>query len=572
MSSTTNTSHHVLHQTFVSLPAERDQATPFVRVFRALVVTALLGVSVALLPAARSGTAVAVSTWHVAPWGDDAAAGTRDQPFQTVQRAVRRATGHDVVVLRGGLYRESVLVADKAVHIRSAPGERAVFDGARSVVHWRRDGDHWVSDHWTQQFSRERAGESVDPSNVAAGHPDQVFLDETPLHQVLDRDEIAPGTFFHDVDADQLWIGDDPGRRRVSASTLKWGFHFKDADGSTLSDVTVRRYATEASNMAAIRAHGDDLVFSGVIVEQNARIGLSAIGRDIVLRDSDFSDNGHLGIDGHLVDGFILERAAVTGNNRAGFDPFHSGGGLKLTRSTGITVRESDVSFNGGPGIWTDLDVDGVTLLRNLVEGNDRAGIELELSTRINVLGNVALDNGEAGIWVIESRDAQILHNASFGNQNAIEIEEGPRREVADIRVFNNTLGRAADGAVALLDVNDWTEERSADDMRVRIDDNAYWVPDDSGTERLSRWGRWPRSPGVSETLDRHRLVTGQAANSIVSFADTNPYVRSAENFDYRAPDSMQRGVPVTGSAAEALGVPDGGRLRIGPPVAVTRR
>ncbi|MEM1331827.1 MAG: right-handed parallel beta-helix repeat-containing protein [Actinomycetota bacterium] len=554
-------------------PVRRDRATRAPRStvvwFAALLLATTLPVAAAVADYQPVG---ASRVWSVAPWGDDAAPGTLDAPVRTVRFAVRVAAPGDTIELRGGVYRETVQVYAKALTIRSRDGERAVFDGAVVVDGFRPESDRWVADGWTTQFHRESSGGPVANDHIVAGYPDQVFLDGRPLRQVLSLAEVMPGTFFHETDADRLWLGDDPTGRLVEASKLRWALYFNRAHGSRLENVTVRRYATEARQMGAIRAYADRLTMSGLLVEQNARMGLSAIGRQVVITDSSFLDNGYIGVHGDRLDTFVLEESVVRGNNREGFDPFHSGAGVKVTRSRGVTVRESDVSANGGPGVWTDLGTQFVTIVRTVLADNRRAGIEIELSSDVNVLSNLALDNGEAGIWVLESQNVQVLHNASFGNVNAIEVEEGPRRDVRNVRILNNTMGDPAPGTRAVLDVNDWTAERSARDMGVIADHNAYWLPDGADAP-LSRWGRWPEQLAWSGDLDQHRSVTSQGWNSVVvePDADANPLARAIDVLDYRGRDELQRGAAVTGQAAADLGIESGDIRRIGPVAPIER-
>jgi hypothetical protein len=519
----------------------------------------------------EASEAAAGRTWFVAPAGDDGDVGTVEAPLQTIERAVEQAASGDTIVLGGGVYHESVQVYGKSVHITSAPGQRAVLDGARPVEGWTASGGDWVVEGWTREFDVESGG-PVSNDRPLAGRPDQVFLAGTQLAQVTSRDAVAPGSFFHDTAADRLWIGDDPNGRLVEASDLAWGLYFNKADGSSLADVTVQRYATRSGDMAALRVYSNGVNVSGVVVQHNARMGLSAIGSDIHVGDSTFNGNGYLGVHGNDLDGFVLERSSVQANNVSGFDEFHSAGGVKLTSSTRVTIRENDVSHNRGPGIWTDLDTNNVTIVANLVERNSRAGIEIELSDRVNALSNVALGNGEAGIWVVESQNVQVLHNASFDNVNGIEVEEGPRRDVAAVRVANNTLGRSAPGSVGLLGVNDWTEQRSAEDMGVTIEQNAFWVPPTSATPVLTRLGNWPKQFSITTDIDAQRNGVNGSSQSMTSSAESNPFVNSVAAYDYRWLDSGTTGTPLTPGAAEALGVVAGTALPIGPIAPVVQR
>ena len=91
----------------------------------------------ALLPALLlcvAGTA-AGTTWHVAPGGSDAAAGTLAAPFATIQHAADLVLPGDTVLVRAGTYRELVTVtrsgtAGAEVVFAAYPGERPVLDGA----------------------------------------------------------------------------------------------------------------------------------------------------------------------------------------------------------------------------------------------------------------------------------------------------------------------------------------------------------------------------------------------------------------------------------------------------------
>ncbi len=92
----------------------------------------------------------------------------------------------------------------------------------------------------------------------------------------------------------------------------------------------------------------------------------------------------------------MVDSMSVIANNRAGFDPFHSAGGVKITTSSRVEVRDSHVGYNNGPGIWTDVNSSAVTIVGNLVERNLRSGIEVELTTGATIAGNTALGNRES--------------------------------------------------------------------------------------------------------------------------------------------------------------------------------
>lgn len=531
-----------------------------------------LAVTIGIVVPVLSDSAVsAARTIHVAPWGNDSGSGSSGSPYGTIEHAVRQARSGDTISLRGGTYNESVQIYNKRVMIKSADGERAVLDGAVPVTGFRKSGGDWYANNWKKQFSRTQ-GPMVSSAQPEAAYPDQVFLNGVPLRQVLKRWKVVPGTFYHDTAGDRIWIGDNPTGKTVEASNLSWALYFNRANGSSLRDVTIRRYATEGADMGAVRAYANNLVLSGVTIELNAFSGVSAMGQNIVIRDSRFIDNGYLGVHAHQVDTFVVERSAVLGNNKAGFDAWHAAGGLKVTEGWGITVRDSDVSRNDGPGIWTDIDTRYVTVARNMVEGNGRSGIQIELTQNVNVVSNVTLDNGEAGIWVLESPDVAVYHNASYRNETELRVLEGPRRDLRNIVIRNNILGEGRADQQALLMVDDWTENRSFEQMGVTSNYNAFWLPVSSPTDYISRWARWPQNLALNRNLAQSRNSVGQEMNSVITTVETNPFIRNAATGDYRGQSHLRRGAPVRGSMASALGVASGTRLRIGPVAPVVRR
>jgi hypothetical protein len=71
---------------------------------------------------------------HVAPSGDDNAAGTEGAPLATLQEAASRAQAGDTVLVHGGVYKGHLYLRrsgepDRPIVFKNAPGGRSVFDG-----------------------------------------------------------------------------------------------------------------------------------------------------------------------------------------------------------------------------------------------------------------------------------------------------------------------------------------------------------------------------------------------------------------------------------------------------------
>src|SRR5512145_3559725 len=104
----------------------------------ALRISHVVGLALALssvLPAA---------TYEVAeqnPKASDDAPGTVERPWKTLAQAATKAGPGDVVLIRGGLYRERVLVKTSGtkhapIRFEAAPGEPVVVTGADRITGW----------------------------------------------------------------------------------------------------------------------------------------------------------------------------------------------------------------------------------------------------------------------------------------------------------------------------------------------------------------------------------------------------------------------------------------------------
>jgi hypothetical protein len=87
-------------------------------------------------------TRVMLSSWYVsAASGSPSNPGTLVQPFGTIQQAANVAQPGDVVFIRGGTYRETVLPAHSGtpghpITYQPYPGEKVTIDGADLVSGW----------------------------------------------------------------------------------------------------------------------------------------------------------------------------------------------------------------------------------------------------------------------------------------------------------------------------------------------------------------------------------------------------------------------------------------------------
>ena len=83
--------------------------------------------------------------YYVSPKGSDLAAGTKDSPWKSIDKASKKLKAGDTLNLRGGKYHQTFSLnavkgtAAKPITIRSYPGEKAILDGTVKITGtWRK--------------------------------------------------------------------------------------------------------------------------------------------------------------------------------------------------------------------------------------------------------------------------------------------------------------------------------------------------------------------------------------------------------------------------------------------------
>ena len=134
-----------------------------------LVELLLVAASIGLLAMACSASA---ASWYVATNGSDSAAGTLAAPFQTLSNAYSKASAGDTIQVRGGTYREAVVLAGKSgsagspITLTSYTNETAVLSGL-DVQNLTWTTNSGISNVWVATYT--------------GGAFEQMFVDGKPM-------------------------------------------------------------------------------------------------------------------------------------------------------------------------------------------------------------------------------------------------------------------------------------------------------------------------------------------------------------------------------------------------------
>lgn len=160
------------------------------------------------------------------------------------------------------------------------------------------------------------------------------------------------------------------------------------------------------------------------------RTGGIRTGDQMVIQGNRIILNGQIGITG-ITKGTLIQDNDISLNNREGdYDILWEAGGAKLVLSENLTVRGNRVTWNTGPGLWTDIESTQIHYVDNTVSENTGVGILHEISGTARIEGNIITGNGEgfhvwghgAGILIQNSRDVDILRNRVADNARGIVV------------------------------------------------------------------------------------------------------------------------------------------------------
>lgn len=496
--------------------------------------------------------AVPANAVFVSPSGSDTNAGTQAAPLRTIARAQQVAPVGGTVVLRGGSYHENLkLNQSKKLTIQSYPGEAVWMDGSSVVTGWVKSGAVWVKSGWTAEFDasptyargapdgEEEGWVSVNKEHPMASHPDQVWINGTALAQVGSLAQVATGTFYVDYATDKLYIGSDPSGKEVRASDLSMAFAIQTSD-QTIRGIGVRRYATPTPDMGTVRVDNPAVrtVIENVVFEQNATIALSVSSLDSKITNVTARDNGRQGLHANNADRLQIKNVSVVRNNAERFNPTPFGGGIKITKSRGVSVTSSVVSNNYANGLWCDQSCYNLQVVNSDLSNNLGAGLFYEISAKATFANNVILGN-LTGLMVQNSSGVEIWNNAISGVSRTLTFDQDPRTYagtsygqdprypndpaqtwlVGNATVSNNVFIGSADPTrwCGVICAFDQTSSRTGNQMGISSNGNVFYRASASEPKELVRWGVTSRGAGAwtFPNLGTYQAASGQDLASL---------------------------------------------------------
>jgi len=388
------------------------------------------------------------ATYEVAqrnPKATDEGPGTTERPWKTLAAAAAKVRAGDAVVIRGGIYRERVLVkasgtAEAPIRFEAAPGERVVVSGADPLSGWQKAeaARPIYNTAWPHKFIAWNPSMTHpnDEYHRVIGRCEQVIVDGYLLRQVLNVGQLAPGTFFADVTRELLLVWDAASRDLNEAyveGSVRQELIRVEGDHVQLRGLRFRYAANMAQRGALVVAGAHDVIEDCVVEVMNAS-GATFRGEDLIVRRCVFRDNGQLGFGANRAHRLLFADCLVENNNTKDFNRGWEAGGNKLVLCRDAVLERSRFLRNRGNGIWFDIGNTNCTVRQCLIADNEDAGIFYEISFSLHAHDNVIIGNGfvdnpgawgaQAGISLSSSPDCLIERNVIAGNREGFNFRE----------------------------------------------------------------------------------------------------------------------------------------------------
>jgi parallel beta-helix repeat protein len=330
-----------------------------------------------------------------------------------------------------------------------------------------------------------------DIQSIVDGHPPgTAFLIRAGVHS---RQRIEPRT-------GDVFRG-EPGAVLDGGDELPFAFYGRrDIDDVRIERLEIRGYDSP-DQWGAVR--GVDT--RGWVVRNNhihSNKGGVRLGHEMRILNNHIHHNRQTGIMGQgdfaLIQGNEIDHQNTDLEYMPG-TPSSECGGIKITFSRQVTIRNNHVHHNGVTGIWLDIDNVDAVVEANLVTDNLHQGIYHEISYGGIIRNNTVSGNGfaptagwyhNAGIVVISSPDVEVYGNTVTGNAKGIMGTQQNRGAGSDgpyllqnLWVHHNTIsmGQGVSGVAR----DDSVDDAVFLHQNNRFDHNVYHFGPE---ERYFRW------------------------------------------------------------------------------------
>lgn len=335
---------------------------------------------------------------HAVP---ETADGSRQAPFATITAAAAAVQPGDVVIIRGGTYRENVRLPsgepEQPVTLRAAEGERVILSGGDPIGDWQPAGEN----RWSATLKDRPARVLLDGSRLPPARlPQEGWWQSTaaqgnrirdPEHlRGLDAEPtggevyvwLQRGNIFKtfpirrlDTQAGEITLAVPPEETGLSDGDKYWlqhraewlqrpgqwsvepqGDRWQVSVALEAADLLDRLELVTRSGSLLVGRNVHDLVIEGLHLQGAGRDGIELTGAQrVTVRRCVACENGRNGITVRDVEDGLVEGCVA----------WRNGSGISVSYSDGVTVKNNDVGYNDVDGILVTWQSRNVTVRAN---------------------------------------------------------------------------------------------------------------------------------------------------------------------------------------------------------------
>jgi alpha-N-arabinofuranosidase len=514
-----------------------------------------LVLGVGLLLSVRAGAA----EFHVATTGSDAAQGSKEAPWQTIQKAAATLMPGDTCIVHAGTYREWVNparggTAQMPIKYEGAKGEDVFVKGSNQLTTWALDsGQVWkvvVPTSTFGTFNPYSAVFSGDYMTAGANyHQGNVYLNGKAYSEVLTQAEVGTtaDTWYAEVTGDSTTIWANFGAAKpndeLAEINVRKSAFFPSTLGLDYIEIRGFHILHGATNWAPPTAYPQEglimmnfglgwviennyisdaktVCVSGGLGSGNAGQGINQVGNHVI-RHNTIERCGQAGIAGShgmvasLIEGNLIQDINPTTTHVGGWEA----AGIKIHSAIDVVIRGNVIRRvrAGALGIWLDWQAQGSRITGNVFYDIEQDVLKFEadhgptlVDNNIFEKGNVA-DVSEHSIfvhnlfsqtgWAFGLTDTR---TPEYFKPHTTETAGSAAHAAADNKYFNNIYVGAGSAGVP-------------QQPGFQSDNNVYY-----GGATTTTWG--DAKSIVKASFDSKVTLTSLDDGVTVSFAaDTGP-------------------------------------------------
>lgn len=499
--------------------------------------------------------------------GSDSNAGTSAKPFKTLSKGASAALAQaqkgtaTKVLVSAGTYREGVSVTGSstaAVTIQAVTSGSVTVSGADVWTGWQAySGNSSIYTHsWPYAWGNCAQLAGPAEQNIVR-RQEMIFVNGTPLTQVLYQSELTTGTFYVNESSKTAYVW-PPSGTTMSSATVEVSTRNSLLQIGEVKNWVIRgidfQYArgcrnTDEAVVATMQA--SNILFDTDTFNWNNSEGLD-LGdvTDVTVQSSQANHNGQTGFFAQYVDGVEYSSDEGSYNNWRGAQGAYYAwnvAGLKFGEVHVGTINNFEAYYNQSHGMHLDTDVRNITI--NSLESIDNynGGIQLEADPGPITLSGATICNNNkmnqtysGGVNITDSasvtvNSSTIYNNNSaqfevWGRQGGISVKNyqtGATSQVynSDFAFESNTI--EANGSQKVFSDSYLTQDWSRLESTMSSDYNTWYNGSNSSSYTLP-----VPSSGTTMAFSGWKSATKQDAHSSWAAPKTSPSSSCSASID----------------------------------------